>query len=262
MRLYLHEMKMNQKTLFIWTVSVGILCTGCILLFSSLEDSMQEVAASYSQMGAMSTALGLDKLSIATMMGFYATEIALMHGLGGAMFAAMLGTGIMAKEEAGHTAEFLNVLPLSRTRILIQKYLALVSNVIIFNIICVLLYGGAILILGEELPIGEFVLYHLSQVLMQIEIGTICFFISACSDKVKNGAGLGIAVILFAADMMCRIIPAIENLKYITPFYYANAADIFTTGEIPLELPAIGIGILAVALAGSVAVYRNRDLTA
>ena len=67
-----------------------------------------------------------------------------------------------------------------------------------------------------------------SNFLMQLEVGTVCFFLSACVKKNIMGAGLGLTLVLFAADMMCRIVPAIEDLKYITPFYYANAADIFT----------------------------------
>ena len=59
-------------------------------------------------------------------------------------------------------------------------------------------------------------------------ISTICFMISAFTKKNLAGTGLGIAVFMFAADMMCRIIPAIEDFKYVTPFYYANGADIFT----------------------------------
>ena len=88
MTLYRHEMKMNLKSLIIWTLCVGGMCFGCILLYTSLEDSLQEIADVYANMGAMSTALGMDKMSLATLTGFYATEIAMMHGLGGAMFAA------------------------------------------------------------------------------------------------------------------------------------------------------------------------------
>ena len=111
MVIYKHEMKLNYKSLFIWTLTVGILCAGCILLYTSLEESMEGIADSFANMGSMSAALGMDKMSLATMRGYYATEIAMMHGLGGAMFAAILGSSLLSKEEAGHTSEFLNVLP-------------------------------------------------------------------------------------------------------------------------------------------------------
>ena len=202
---------------------MGGMCFGCILLYTSLEDSLQEIADVYANMGAMSTALGMDKMSLATLTGFYATEIAMMHGLGGAMFAAILGTGMLSKEEAGHTSEFLNVFPIGRGQIVIEKYLALLSNILLFNLVCALLY-----VLGF----------------------------------VMMGAGLGLVILLFAADMMCRIIPAIENVKYLTPFYYSNDADIFTNGEIDGGMLAIGIGMLCAAFVAAFLKYGKKDLAA
>lgn len=262
MTLYRHEMKMNLKSLIIWTLCVGGLCFGCILLYTSLEESLQDIADVYSNMGAMSTALGMDKMSLATLTGFYATEIAMMHGLGGAMFAAILGTGMLSKEEAGHTSEFLNVFPIGRKQIIIEKYLALISNILLFNLVCTMMYVVGFVMMGEELMEKEMVLYHLAQFLMQAEIGTVCFMISAFSKKNLMGAGLGIAILMFAADMMCRIIPAIENVKYITPFYYSNGADIFTSGEIDGVM--LGIGVLVIVLAFIIAFgkYRKKDLAA
>lgn len=262
MTLYKHEMKMNLKSLLIWTLCVGGLCFGCILLYTSLEDSIQEMADVYSNMGSMSVALGMDKMSLATLTGFYATEIAMMHGLGGAMFAAILGTGMLSKEEAGHTSEFLNVFPVSRGAILVQKYMALLSNILIFNLICVALYVLGFVMMKEDISAKEMALYHLAQFFMQLEVGTVCFMISSFVKKNLLGAGLGIAILMFAADMMCRIIPAIENIKYITPFYYSNAADIFTSGKIDGVMLGIGLGIIAAAFVIAWFEYRNKDLAA
>lgn len=260
MTLYIHEMKMNLKSLIIWTLCVGGLCFGCILLYTSLEDSLQGIADAYSNMGAMSTALGMDKMSLATLTGFYATEVAMMHGLGGAMFAAILGTGMLSKEEAGHTSEFLNVFPIGRSRIIIEKFAALISNILLFNLVCTIMYILGFVMMGEELMWKEMLLFHLAQFLMQAEIGTVCFLISAFSGKNMMGAGLGIAILMFAADMMCRIIPAIENVKYITPFYYSNGADIFTSGKIDGVMLVTGIVIVVAAFTAAFIRYEKKDL--
>lgn len=260
MTLYIHEMKMNLKSLIIWTLCVGGLCFGCILLYTSLEDSLQGIAEAYSNMGAMSTALGMDKMSLATLTGFYATEVAMMHGLGGAMFAAILGTGMLSKEEAGHTSEFLNTFPIGRKQVVIEKYIALISNILLFNLVCTVMYVLGFVMMGEELMGKEMALYHLAQFVMQAEIGTVCFIISAFSRKNMMGAGLGIAILMFAADMMCRIIPAIENVKYITPFFYSNGADIFTSGEIDGVMLVIGILVIVVAFVTALGKYLKKDL--
>lgn len=261
MILYRHEMKMNRKNLFIWSLSVGLICFGCILLYTSLEDSIQGIADSFSDLGAMSAALGMDKMSLATLRGYYATEIAMMHNLGGAMFAAILGTGLLAKEESGHTAEFLCVLPVERSRIVFDKYLALVSNIVVLNLCCVVLYVLGFVMMGEAVDGKGMALYHLAAFLMQLEVGTICFFLSACVKKNIMGAGLGLTLLLFAADMMCRVVPAIEDLKYITPFYYANAADIFTDGAVNGGMMAVGIGVIAIFYVAARWVYCRKDFS-
>ncbi len=262
MVLYMQEMKMNLKSLIIWMVCVGGLCFGCILLYTSLEDSIQEIADVYSNMGSMSVALGMDKMSLATLTGFYATEIAMMHGLGGAMFAAVLGTGMLSKEEAGHTTEFLNVLPVGRSRIFSQKYMAVVSNIFIFNLFCFFLYVLGFLLMKEEISGKEMALYHFAQLVMQIEIATVCFMVSAFTKKNLMGAGLGLVILMFAADMMCRIIPAIEDIKYITPFYYSNAADIFTEGSIDNVMLGIGVGIILITFVAAGIRYGKKDFAA
>lgn len=260
MTFYFHEMKMNRRNLIIWMACVGGMCMGCILLYTSLADSVQDIASSFSDMGAMSAALGMDKMSIATLRGYYATEIAMLHGLGGAMFAALLGTGLLAKEESGHTAEFLYTLPVGRGRIVLQKYLALLSNIFILNVVCAALYFLGFALLAERMDTGELLRYHTAAILMQIEIGTICFAISAFMRRSAAGAGLGITVVLFAADIMCRIIPAIEGVKYLTPFYYANAADIFADGRLDAGLTASGVLVTAACLGAAWIWYGRKDL--
>lgn len=262
MTLYWQEMKMNRKSLLIWTACVGLMCFGCILLYASLEESVQEMADMFSNLGAMSVALGMDKMSLATMRGYYATEITLMHNLGGAMFAAVLGTTLLSKEEGGHTSEFLNTLPIGRGSIVFQKALALFSHIVVLNVVCLGLYIAAFWMMGEEMDVSELALFQAASTWMQIEVGSVCFLISASARHNRMGTGLGMVLLLFAADMMCRIIPAIENLKYVTPFYYANAADLFAEGMADAGMLAVGALVILVSIAGAWVWYQKKDLAA
>lgn len=261
MTLLKHEIKMNLKALFIWAFSVGILCAGCILLFESLEESMQGMAEAYSDMGAFSAALGMDKLSVSTMEGFYGTEIALMFAVGGAMFAAMMGAAMLSKEEEGHTCEFLATLPLRRGKILFEKYAALILLVALFNLLTVLWILTGFAGTGEMPDIRTLARYHGAQLLMQLEVGSVCFFISAISKKRQVGACLGLAILLYIADLMCRIIPDLENLKYITPYYFSNGADIFAGGKVDGGMAAISLLVTALSASVAVFVYEKRDLS-
>lgn len=259
-RLFKQECKMNMKSLLIWLVCVSGMCLFCILLFSSVKESMEGMAATMAAMGAFASAFGMDRLSIATLEGFYATEVGTVHTLGGAMFAALLGISLLSKEEEGHTGDFLHTLPISRKEVVGAKYMTLATGVTVFNVISVALYLLGIVILGEEIAMREFFLYHVMQWILHFEIGTVCFLISACNRKNKLGIGLGFTFFFYVWDLLGRVIPDLKEVLFLTPFSYANASDVFSTGEIEWKAFVLGIVVLTGALVGAFVVYDKKDL--
>ena len=260
MTLFKHELKMNGKSLLIWSNVIGFICFGCLLLFSGLEGTMSQMAEAYAQMGSFSTALGLDRLDIGTMEGFYATELGLVFAVGGAMFAAMTGAVMLSKEEEGHTSEFLHTLPFGRRHIFWWKFLAVAAFILLFQVICILWECAGFALAGEMPDVQKYFLFHGAQLLMQWELGCIGYLISSICRKKQLGAALGLAVVLYLADVLCRVIPDIEKLKYITPYYFSNAADIFTEGKINGAMAGIGAGIAAAAVLCAAVIYQRRDL--
>ena len=273
-----HELRINLKSVLLWTVCVGFTCFGCIWLFGGLAESMEQMAQAYAEMGTFSTALGLDRISVSTREGFYATEVALIYAIGGAMFAAMTGACMLAKEEEGHTSEFLNTLPLGRGYIVLWKLLSMAVLILLFNAFCILWELAGFALALETLQKGETIqgaaeffteefvrnlaLFHAAQLLMHLEVGSVCFLLSAFEKKKQVGAALGFAILLYVADLLCRMIPDLEGLKYLTPYYYSNGTDIFTGGRTQTELMGIGLLVLAAAALAAYVVYKKKDLTA
>lgn len=147
--IYRHEMKQYWKTLLLWSLCVGGMGMACILLYSSMQEEMAGMAESFSAMGAFSAAFGMDRLSIATLKGFYATEVGTIHELGGAMFAAVVSMNILSKEEDGHTSEFLFSLPIARGKVVWTKWCAVCTNLLLFHLLCTGLYGLGFCLLGR-----------------------------------------------------------------------------------------------------------------
>ena len=179
---YLKEMKMNLKALLIWSLTVGLMGLCCILLYKSMQGDMKNMADAFSNMGAFSDAFGMSTLSIATLKGYFATEVGTVHGLGSAMFAAIVAINIISGEEEGHTGEFLYSLPVSRKSVLSAKALSVLSMTAAFTVICGILYALGFAFMNEELPVKEFMLFMGCQFVMNLEIGAVCFWISSiCS---------------------------------------------------------------------------------
>lgn len=260
--IYKHELKQCWKSLLIWVLCVGGMGFACILLFSTMQESMENMAESMSSMGAFSEAFGMTQLSIATLAGFFATEVGTIHTLGGAMFAAVISTVMLSKEEDGHTSEFLFSLPVAREKVLFAKWLAIGTDVVLFNLCCTCLYLLGIAVLGEEMPMKEFFLYIAMQVLMQLELAAVCYAISSFLKKNKLGVGLGLVLLFYAYDLIARVVPDLEKYKPVSPFAYANAADILSTGKIQTGAAVFGAAALILSLCMAAFVYGRRDLAA
>lgn len=258
--IYKHEMKSNFKNFLIWCLSVSAMGFVCILLFTSVKESMAGVAESFASMGAFADAFGLEKLSIATLAGFYATEVGTVHALGGAMFAAIISACMLSKEEDGHTGEFLFSQPVSREKVITAKLLSVITNIVLFNVIASAIYVLAIVILGEDMPMKEFFIFHLMQTFMQIEVGAVCFGISAFMKKNKFGIGLGIVLLLYGYDLMARVVPDLSDYNVISPFSYSNASDILSGSPIPVAAIVIGAMVTVIGLVLAYVVYGKRDL--
>ena len=249
-----HELRSNFRSLLIWAGCVGTACLGCLLLFEGIKDSIEPMAELYGEMGAFSVALGMDQLNVASMEGYFATEIALIFAVGGAMFAA--------KEEQGHTAEFLYTLPFDRVSVVLWKYGAMALLILLFQLVCIGAIALGLAGAGESLDGKTLALYYGSQLLMQLEVGSVCFLLSALCPKKQIGAALGFSVLLYMADVMCRIVPDLEILKYATPFYFSNAADIFVNKAVESTPALIGLCVLLASPALAAAVYQKRDINA
>ena len=255
-----YEWKSSLKSLIIWTLSVGIMGFVCILLFKSMESNMADMAESFASMGAFSEAFGMNTLSIASAKGFFATEIGTIHALGSSMFAASIAAVILSKEEDGHTAEFTFTLPVSRWKVIVIKYLTVIFNIVVFTLVCGVMYKVGFMIIDAQGIGNEFIIYMLSQLLMSIEIASVCFLLSSVCKKNKLGIGIGIAMILYLYDLMARVIPDLKDYIFISPFSYANATEIFAETADNATALIIGVSVIVITTVLAGVIYSKRDL--
>ena len=255
-----NEWKSGLKSLLIWSLCVGGMGLLCLVLYKSMEESMADMADSFASMGAFSEAFGMSTLSIATLKGYFATEIGTIHALGSSFFAASIGTVILSKEEDGHTAEFTFVFPVSRVRIIAMKFAAVIANLICFTAICALFYAIGFIVLGEKAIGGEFVTFMLFQFMMNLEIASICFVISAISKKNRMGIGISVAMLFYVYDLMARVVPDLKDYIFISPFSYSNATSIFSNAETDTSAVILGACIIVMMTCAAGMIYSKRDL--
>ena len=260
MTLIKHELKKSWKSLGIWTVAIGFFIVVCVLIYPEMKGEMGDVGDMFSSMGVFSEAFGMDRLNFGTLIGFYAIECGNILGIGGAFFAAFLGITTLAKEEKEHTAEFLLSHPISRTRVISEKFVAMILQIVIMNILVLLLAIFSMVCINEEVLWKEFFLLHIAYFLVQIVLACICFGISAFIRSSGIGAGIGLAATMYFINIVGNITDSAKNLKYITPFGFADGADIISKVNLDWKMVAINLIFAVVGIVVAYAKYTKKDV--
>ncbi len=256
-----HEWKQGRTTFALWTAAIGLLLSVCVFLFPEMKGEMDAMGSMFASMGSFTEAFGMDQLNFGTLIGFYAIECGNVLGLGGAIFAALIGTTALCKEEKGHTAEFLLTHPIARRRVMAEKWLAVLGQIVAMNLVILGLSLGSMALIGEAIPWREILLLHLGYLLMQAEVPSICFGLSAFLRRGGVGLGLGLAALLYFLNLIANITESAEFLKYITPFGYCEGADVVTNGGLNVPMVLLGVGYAAIMLAVGCWKYCHKDMS-
>lgn len=232
MILFKKELRTGLAGFLVWFAVIGGLMAVCVGLYPSMAGSMEDLSDLFAGMGDFSAAFGLDKLQFGSIMGFYGTECGNILGLGGAFYAAFTAMGLLAGEEGGHTAEFLLTHPVSRLRICLEKLAALAVLVAGLNVLCFACGAGGILAIGEEADWSGLMRYHGTLLLMQLEIGALCFGLSAFLRRGGLGLAMGLAALLYFAGLLVNLDQGLDWLRFVTPYYYADAGRVLDGGSL------------------------------
>src|SRR3972149_618198 len=132
--IYKHEFGARLKSVVIWSVAVMAL----LIIYFSFFAVFADQAALLNEMLArfpaeMRAAFGLDKMDLATVLGFY-SFIFLFVQLCLAIQAGNYGFGLVSIEESELTADFLLSKPVSRTQVLTSKLTGLLNRLAITHL--------------------------------------------------------------------------------------------------------------------------------
>ncbi|MBR6513384.1 MAG: ABC transporter permease subunit [Clostridia bacterium] len=260
MTLFLHEIKRNRVSLIIWTLVITFMLAVCVFIYPEMEGQMNEMTDAFADMGSFTAAFGMDELNFGEFMGYFGIECGNVLGLGGALFASILGISALAKEEKDKTAEFLLTHPVSRINITFCKLMSVFAQIFILNLCVAVVTLLSVLAVGEEIDLKKMLLLFLAYFLLQIEIGGITFGISAFLRGGSLGVGLGIGLMMYFVNIISNLTDSLEFLKYITPFAYAEAGYIINNSAFEWKYMLVGGALLTVSLLLGFVKYNRKDI--
>ena len=211
---------------------------------------------------AVMEAMNMNAFNLTTLSGFYGIMF-LYFGLMGAFAAAMWGSDIISKEERDKTVEFSLVLPVSRSRVVTAKALAVLMNCIIFVLIT---WGFSVVAVQSYNPDQAF--YDFLALEMQAMFMIELIFLAiglmlGCALKRYKSSGSTATGIILTTYIISIIASMNENfafLKNFTPFHYYDAGEIFRTGQLDPTYVGVSAVIIVMCMIVAYWIYNKRDL--
>ena len=263
--IYKHEFRARLKSVVIWSLAVTALLVFYFSFFSVFADQaalMNEMLAKFPP--EMRAAFGLDKMDLATVLGFY-SFIFLFVQLCLAIQAGNYGFGLVSIEESELTADFLLSKPVSRTQVLTSKLLAALTSLTITNLVVwVSSFAAITLFRGEhEYEPRTLLLLLLSIVIFQLFFLSVGLVISLLVKRVRSvtpyalGLGFGSYVLSAFSGVFGEV-----TLELLTPFKHLDAASIVKHGAYDTPLVLLNVTVTLISLAVSYWLYIRRDIPA
>ena len=266
MNLFLKELKFNKKSIIIWSICIFLLLFIGVgkefsMMTSSGAESMNELMENFPK--SAKVIFGMNDYDLSKIEGYYSMMSMYIFIIVGIQ-AAMLGTGILAKEEIDKTFEFLCVKPISRIKIVISKFCAAVVNMLILNIVTFVASIYSIYCTGNltnEL-IGKITYLMFGMFLLQLIFSTAGMLIYSSSKKAKMASAITSAIVLitFFISKLIDLKDNIEFLKYLTPFKYFDAGEIMFENNMNTVYIILSLFLIITFFIGTNVLYRKKDL--
>jgi ABC-2 type transport system permease protein len=262
MNIFFRELKANLKSLLIWGGIMILFIYLAMAKFSAYEGNPEMLKILDSMPPALLAAFKFSAFNLTTVTGFFGvcfTYFALLSSV----FAVMLGSDIISKEERDKTVEFALTLPIPRRRLVTAKILAAMVNCIAFLLIT---WGASLFSVAKYQPDSEFYeflsLSMLALFIVQMTFLAVGIFLGCAMKQYKRAGSIAVSLLLgtFFISIIADLNENLEFLKYFSPFEYFNPATLLHESRLEITFVWISAGIIAVAIVGAYVTYAKRDL--
>lgn len=253
MIIFLRELSRNKRSFIIWTAILVVLNVMMMSFFPTMADNSKkfaELLKDYPK--AMIEAFGIGKLNMGEVLGYYGMESYMFVSLLGSIFAMVLGSGILSKEESDKTIEFLYAKPVTRNEIVTSKALAVLVYVLLFNIIISVTNFILFEIFKRDtLNMTSFLLLCVGPLTIHLTFAALGFIISIFIVKAKSILPLSFGIVLaaFFINIIAGATEKAANLKYLSPFKYVEAGDLIQNHRIQ------GVYLVIMALVITISIF-------
>lgn len=258
------ELKSNLKGFVIWTsvLIIIFLLVFAIYPYIITDDTMQSLDEMMKVFPPeLLKAFNMDLSSINTAYGWLKSEGFMFILLITGFYASYIGSNIVLKEENDKTIEYLESLPIKRSKIITNKIIVAITYIIsmvlllgIFNYIALLISG--------DFNQKEFILLSITPIFVALPLFGINLFISTFMHKTKKtiGISLGMVFIFYLLSVLSELSDKVEMIKYFSVYTLADIRNVMANVAINPVNIIISLAITVIFISLSYIRYNKKEL--
>lgn len=254
----------QTRSLIGWCVSLALLVAMYVAFWPTVRDQpsmgdfldqLPEAFRSlFASSGAdMSTPTGYVQVELLSFMG----PIAVL------LYAVGTGAGAIGGEEDKHTLDLLLSNPVSRTRVVLDKFVAMAAGTFLLASVTglALVFEGRLADLELDEGMVAATMLHLA--LLGVVFGTVALALSASTGRTGTSRGIPavLAVVAYVVNGLAPLVDWLEGIQKFSPFFQYIGHDPLRHGVDGGSL-AVSVGTALVLLVMAVMGFRRRDVDA
>jgi ABC-2 type transport system permease protein len=263
--LFSKEMKKNALSLIVWMIVITMLISLTMSVYRTFVENQSKILGMINLVpkGALQFK-GISNFNdLLSVLGFYAVNNIIYMMVLGSIFAIVLSSNILLKEEYNKTADYLLTRPLTRSEIFFSKLTVVFLHVFLLNLVtCLAGFICIELVKTGSFSIRAFLILSLYTLLLNLLFGAIGLFLSTLVKRPKpiTTFSIGLVLIFYFIYTLSKITESAAKIGYLSPFKFVNVDAINPAYKLNLWhlLYFIGISLLLIGI--SHRLYSRKDI--
>lgn len=250
------QLRERRRSLLSWGLPIGVWSAFVVAIYPSIEAALMKAVRNYPT--ALKEAFGVGELSTVEQY-LHAEMLSLIVPLAvGYLAVRSLASGLSGAAESGRLDVLLSA-PVSRRRVVTACFCAAaieLAGVLAITLVLTLLGS---LLSGADLSFSAALAGYASVWPLALLAGGLGIVVTGFSlrTSVVTGSVAGALVGMYVLDLVGRLDPSLDGIRYASVFrYYGKAIE---DGFDPLSFTGVTVAAVALAAVGS-ALFERRDL--
>lgn len=250
----------RRRAIFWWSLGFVLLTTAIVSIYPSVRDSPELDELTERLPAGLKALIG--ERSLTSPVGYVQSRLfQLMVPLLLLVFAIGQGSDAIAGEERRKTMDLLLANPISRRRIVVEKFLALGLQLVTLGV--VLFVSLLLLTAIFDVALGALGLAAATTnaVLFALSFGAAALALGAATGRlgVSVGVATSVAAAAYVWESLAVIVPDLDGYAWASPFHHYVASDPLVQGFDPIYL--IGFTAITTVLVVLASVlFSSRDI--